>query len=127
MRKVIATGVFAFIAVLLSYGSASAQIVEKTKEVTKDVAEKTKDVTVGAATKTKVIVTDGLAKTADGTEKAAKVGPSKTQKFGNNAVNVTENVVGQTYEGGKYFTVTTWDGAKWVSKRVWHPNKKAEN
>ena len=104
MRKVIAGGVFAFIAVLLSYGSASAQIVDKAKDVTKDVAGKTKDVTVSTATKTKVVVTDGLAKTADATEKAAKVGASKTQKFGSNAVNVTENVVGQAYEGGRWLT-----------------------
>jgi hypothetical protein len=34
----------------------------------------------------------------------AKVGASKTQKFGSNAVNVTENIARHAYEGGKWFT-----------------------
>ena len=67
---------------------------------------------------------DLIDKAADKTAEAAKVGASKTKKFGNSAVRVTENVAGDAYEGGKYFTVTTWDGTKWVSKRVWHATKK---
>lgn len=131
MRKVAASIVFAVAFVLFSYGSASAQIVQKVK----DVADKTKEVTKGVSKdvagetkegtkKVGVVVTDGLEKSADGTEKAAKVGASKTKKFGNTAVNVTENVAGDAYEGGKYYTVKTWDGTKWVSKRVWFATKK---
>ena len=80
--------------------------------------------TVDAAKKTGDAVSDGVDKAADTTKEAAKVGASKSKKFGNQAVRVTENVAGDAYEGGKYFTVTTWDGTKWVSKRVWYATKK---
>jgi hypothetical protein len=114
-------GVMAFFAVVLfSYGSANAQDTEPVK----DTASKAKDVTVGTATKTKVFVTDNLQTAADKTKDAAKVAAKTTKTFGNNAVHVTENVVGQTYEGGKWFMVSTWDGTKWVAKRTWYPNKK---
>src|SRR5688500_8840192 len=110
MEKVIKLGLFMFFTVLLSYGTASAQIVDKakdvagkTKEVTKDVAGKTKDITVDTAKKAGDAVTDGLDKAGDATVKAAKVGASKTKKFGSNALNVTENVAGDAYEGGKYY------------------------
>src|SRR5688500_11624670 len=115
MKNAIVGSLLTAVLVLLSYGSASAQIVDKakdvadkTKEVTKDVAGETKD----AAKKTGVIVTDGLKKAADKTGDAAKVAASKTKKFGNHALNVTENVVGDAYEGGKYYMVKTWDGTK---------------
>lgn len=139
MKNVVSAFLFAALVVCFSYSTASAQIVDavkdaasKTKEVTKDVAGKTKDaagktkdVTVDASKKTVVVVTDGLDTAGDKTGKAVKVGASKTQKFGNTAVNVTENVAGDVYEGGKYYTVKTWDGTKWVSKRVWYATKKS--
>lgn len=113
-----------FAAVFFSYNSVSAQIVDKIK----DAAGKTKDVTVDTTKKTTVVVTDALEKTADKTADvagdAAKVGKSSAKKFGSHTVNVTENVAGQTYEGGKWFMVTTWDGTKWVSKRTWFATKK---
>ena len=112
-------------AVFFSYTSANAQIVEKTKEA----AGKVKDVTVDTTKKTAVFVTDGLEKAADKTKDVTvdttKSAASSTRKFGNHAVSVTENVVGQSYEGGKWFTVTTWDGTKWVSKKTWFATKKA--
>jgi len=124
-----------FATVLFSYGSASAQVVEKTKEVTskttkavvdstKKAASVTKDATTAAASKTKDVVTDSADKTTDVAKDTAGVGKSKSQSFGKNTVTVTENIAGQAYEGGKYLTVTTWDGTKWVSKQVWQPNKK---
>jgi cytochrome c biogenesis protein ResB len=106
--------------VLFSYGTANAQVVDAAK----DAASKTKDVTVKTAKKTSVVVTDALDKAADKTAEAAKVGASKTKSFGTHTVNVTDNVAGQAYEGGRWFMVTTWDGAKWVSKRTWFPDKK---
>ena len=122
-------GVFTVIAlalaVLFSYTTSSAQVVDAVK----DAASKTKEVTVDTAKKTKVIVTDSLSKAADKTgDAAAATGSaikSKSTKFGNTAVNVTENVAGQAYEGGKWFMVTTWDGTKWVTKRTWYATKKA--
>jgi cytochrome c biogenesis protein ResB len=69
-------------------------------------------------------VTDALDKASVKTAEAAKVGASKTKSFGTHTVNVTDNVAGQAYEGGRWFMVTTWDGAKWVSKRTWFPDKK---
>lgn len=114
-----------FAAVFFAYSEGNAQVVEKVK----DVAGKTKDVTVDAAKKTKVVVTDGLEKAADKTEDAAsataKGVKSTSKKIGRHAVTVTENVAGEVREGGKWFVVTTWDGAKWVSKRTWYATKKA--
>ena len=130
---------FAFVvflaAVSLSYGSASGQVVNKTKEVTskttkavvdstKKAASVTKDATTTAASKTKDVVTDSANKTADVAKDTASAGKTKSQSYGKNTVTVTENIAGQAYEGGKYLTVTTWDGTKWVSKQVWQPNKK---
>jgi hypothetical protein len=123
------------LAVLFAYGPANAQVVEKvkdaagkTKDVTVDAAEKTKDVTVDTAKKTKVIVTDGLEKAADKTGDAAsataKAGKSTTKTIGNHAVTVTDNVVAEVKKDGKWFTVTTWDGTKWVSKKTWIETKK---
>lgn len=106
--------------VLLSYGTANAQIVDAAK----DAASKTKDVTVKTAKKTSVVVTDALDTAADKTTGAAKVAASKSKSFGSHTVNVTDNVAGQAYEGGRWFVVTTWDGTKWVGKRTWFPDKK---
>lgn len=121
MKRVIAISAFAAMFVLLSYTSSSAQVVEKVKEG----VDKAKDVTVSTATKTKVVVTDAFDKSADKTVATATVSASKSQKFGSNVVNVTESVAGHAYEGGKYYTVKTWDGTKWVSNRVWYKTKKA--
>lgn len=114
-----------FTAVFFSYNAVSAQIVEKVK----DAAGKTKDVTVETTKKTTVVVTDALEKTGekamDVTGDTAKATGSKAKKFGRHTVNVTENIAGHSYEGGRWFTVTTWDGTKWVSKRTWFATKKA--
>jgi hypothetical protein len=141
-------GVVAFFAaVLFAYGPANGQIPEKvkdaagkvkdvtveaadkTKDATVKAADKTKDVTVGAAKKTKVVVTDGLEKAADKTGDAAaatgKAVKSTSKTIGHHTVNVTEDVAGDAYEGGKYYMVTTWDGTKWVSKRTRFETKKA--
>jgi len=111
--------------VLFAYGQANAQVPEPVK----DAASKTKDVTVDAAKKTKVIVTDGLAKAADKTGDAASAtasaAKSTSKTIGHHTVTVTDNVVGEVRKDGKWFTVTTWDGTKWVSKRTWIETKKA--
>lgn len=124
MKNVIVGVLFVAVFVCLSYTSASAQVVDKIK----DAAGKTKDVTVDTAKKTGVVVTDGLDKAADKTKEGTKKGASATKKFGSHAVTTTENVAGETYErgkeAGKYATVKTWDGTKWVSKRVWYASKK---
>ena len=122
--------------VLFAYGQANAQVPEKvkdaagkTKDVTVDAASKTKDVTVDAAKKTKVIVTDGLEKAADKTGDAASAtasaAKSTSKTIGHHTVTVTDNVVAETKKDGKWFTVTTWDGTKWVSKRTWIETKKS--
>lgn len=120
MKRILLGSLFAAAVVFFAYGTGSAQVVEKVK----DAAEKTKDVTVGAAKKTKVFVTDGLAKAGDKTADAAKSGAKKTKNFGSHAVSTTENVTGEVRENGKYYSVKTWDGTKWVSKRVWYATKK---
>src|SRR3982750_630346 len=104
--------------VFIAIGSASstgAQVVDKTVDKTKDAAEKAAKVTTDTAKKTSVVVTDTLgdaaSKTKSATESGVKTTTSKAQTFGKNSVNVTESIAGQTYEGGKYLTVTSWDGA----------------
>ena len=125
--------------VLFSYGAANGQVVDavkdaakktkdvtvdaakKTVEVTKDVADKTKDVTVDAAEKTVDVTKDVADKTVDG----AKAAGSGAKKVGGFVVETTGDVAEKAVEGGKYFVHTTWDGTKWVSKKVWHPTKNA--
>lgn len=119
-----------FAMVLFSYSTANAQNEDKTKEAvskTKDAAVKTVTKAVESATKTTLVVQDALADSADKTKTAAGTAENKikasSKSFGGNTVNVTENVAGETYEGGRWLTVTTWDGVKWVSKQKWFPNK----
>ena len=104
--------------VLFAYVAASAQ--------EKETANDTKQ----AAEKTKVVVTDGLTKVADTTKTAVEKSAKTVKNFGSNAVEVTENVVGKSAEvggkavkAGRYYTVKTWDGTKWVSKQVWYETK----
>ena len=103
--------------VFIAYSSASAQ--------DPPVANETKD----PEKKVRVVVTDGLEKAVVKTKDAALVvgekGKAATKNFGTNTLVVTENVVGEVKEGGKYYTVKTWDGAKWISKQVWFATKKA--
>ena len=98
--------------VLFAYVAASAQ----EKETAND--------TKSTAEKTKVVVTDNLAKAADTTSNAVEKSAKSVKNFGSNAVEVTEGVVGKTVEQGRYYTVKTWDGTKWVSKQVWYATKK---
>ncbi len=124
---------------LFAYTAADAQVVDAIK----DAAGKTKDVTVSTTKKTAVVVSDAFETAVDktpevagavkdGTVKGAKAAASgaksagsATKSFGNRTVNVTENVVDRSARKGKYYTTTTWDGTKWVSKQVWHESKDA--
>lgn len=106
--------------VLFAYVATSAQ--------EKETANDTKQ----AAEKTKVVVTDGLAKAADATKTGVEKSAKAVKTFGSNAVEVTDNVVGKsaevggkTLQAGRYYTVKTWDGTKWVSKQVWYETKAA--
>ena len=115
------SSLFVFFAVVFfSYVGAKAQIPDKVK----DAADKAKDVTVDTTKKTGVVVTDALDKAADKTKDAAKATKKSSKSFGKQSVEITEQVAGEAYEGGKWLVVTTWDGTKWVSKRVMYPNKK---
>jgi hypothetical protein len=121
MKAKLLTAIFVLAGmVLISYTTANAQVVDATK----DAASKAKDVTVKTTTKTAVVVTDALETAKDKTVDTAKQAKTSTKSFGNNAVTVTDNVAGQTYEGGRWFVVSTWDGTKWVGKRTWFPDKK---
>lgn len=65
-------------------------------------------------------------KAADATANAAEKSAKSVKNFGRHTVEVTENIVAsKPVEAGKYYTVKTWDGAKWVSKQVWYTTKKA--
>ena len=114
--KSLAGFVFLFMAVAFSYGTANAQIVDAGK----DASAKTKDVT----NKTTVVVTDGLDKTKDMAVDSAKNTGSNVKKIGSYSIETTENIKVVKFEDGKWFTVTKWDGTKWVSKRTWYANKK---
>jgi len=127
--KYFALAITIVVIAVVSVSSTNAQVVDKTVDKTKEVTKEAAKVTTDAVKKTSVVVTDTLSDAADktrsATESGAKTTTTKASTFGKNTLNVTENVVGQTYEGGKYLTVTSWDGAKWVSKQVWYPNKSA--
>jgi hypothetical protein len=105
--------------VFFAYGAAAAQ----EKETPND----TKD----TPSKIKVVVTDGLQSAAEKTKDVAGAIADTTKKtaktFGNKTVEVTEGVVGQAIKQGRYYTVKTWDGTKWVSKQVFYETKKAVN
>ncbi|MDQ3179309.1 MAG: hypothetical protein M3Q33_02195 [Acidobacteriota bacterium] len=125
--------------VLFSYGAANSQVVDavkdaakktkdvtvdaakKTAEVTTDIADKTKDVTVNAAKKTADVAGDVKDAAVDG----AKAAGSGTKKVGGYVIEKTGDIAEKSAETGKYFVVTTWDGTKWVSKKVWFATKKA--
>jgi len=102
--------------VLLSYTSVKAQ---------EDSTDKAKE-TPKSITKPMVVVTDNLQTAKAASAEAPKAPASTTKTFGNNAVQVTETVTGQSVEDGKWLTVTNWDGKRWVPKRVWYPNKKPQ-
>jgi len=115
------------VAVLFSYSTVNAQVVDKTVDKTKDAASKTKDVTVDSAKKVSVVVTDNLQAAADKAADAAKPVVKSTKTFGTHTVSLTENISGEPERvGGKYYNVSTWDGTKWVSKRTWFPDKKPQ-
>lgn len=124
---------FAVIAAAVLFGctTLNAQIVEKVKDATVDATKKTVKTTKNVYEKVEdktveaVEATPNVAeKAADATIDGAKAVGRGAKKFGNKTVEVTDNVVGQAYEGGKWFVVSTWDGTKWVSKRTWYATKK---
>jgi hypothetical protein len=142
LNKLFSWAVF-FVFALFSYTAVNAQIVEKVKDaasttknatvkaakrtadVTKDAASKTKDVAVDAYDKAEEKTPEIAEETKDTTVKAAKAGASTANKVGDYTINVTEGVAGHAYEGGRWLMTSTWDGTKWVGKRVWYPTKKA--
>ena len=105
--------------VFIAYSGVSAQ--------DKPAVNETKD----PEKKVKVVVTDNLQKPADQAKEAVAAPKETTKNFGNHALVVTENITpaantnATTAEGGRYYTVTTWDGSRWVSKQVLFPPKKA--
>ncbi|PYS86399.1 MAG: hypothetical protein DMF62_16020 [Acidobacteria bacterium] len=84
-----------------------------------------------ASGQTKEIANDTKAaanKAADVTKTAAEKTAKSVKNFGRHTVEVTENIVAsKPVEAGKYYTVKTWDGTKWVSKQVWYTTKKTGN
>jgi hypothetical protein len=111
------------VAVLFSYAIANAQNQTPTKKTTTPDKTTTNTTADQPAMPThKVVVTDNLAKPDASNAQAANQAKTTTKKIGNYSVNVTDNVQGQSMENGKFYTVTTWDGTKWVSKRTWMPN-----
>lgn len=98
-----------FAVVLFAYNFANAQEQEPVKDT---------------ASKIKVVVTDALEKTVDVAKDVADTTKKTAKSFGRHAVEVTEGVVGKAQEQGRYYTVKTWDGTKWVSKQVFFAAKK---
>ncbi len=115
LRLVVVT-LFVFVA----YGAAAAQDKETPNSTPSDPPKKVK-----------VVVTDGLQTAADKTKDAASAVADTTKKtaksFGNKTVEVTEGVIGESIKQGRYYTVKTWDGAKWVSKQVFYETKRVVN
>jgi hypothetical protein len=74
------------------------------------------------------VVTDNLSQpTASATAAQPK---TTTSTFGNHTVSVTDNVTAmpvQDTTNGKFYSVTKWDGSKWVTTRKWMPNPTKPN
>ncbi len=111
---------FGLTIVLIAYGTTQGQVISTIKGTTEKTVKKTVEVTKDVAGKTKDVVETGSEKSVEG----GKAVGSKATKIGSYSVDVTENVVGTAYEGGRWLTVKTWDGTKWVSKRAWFKTKK---
>ena len=111
---------FGLTIVLIAYGTAQGQVISTIKGTTEKTVKKTVEVTKDVAGKTKDVVETGAEKSVEG----GKAVGNKATKIGSYSVDVTENVVGTAYEGGRWLTVKTWDGTKWVSKRAWFKTKK---
>ncbi len=62
----------------------------------------------------------------DKLSEAAKPNSSEAQNFGNYSVSISRTVSEKSLEAGKWLVTTTWDGAKWVSKKVWYPSKMSD-
>ena len=107
-------------AVLFSYGIASGQN-QTTNKTTAQPSTTTSN--------PRVVVTDNLSKPAVSAQ-AATQPTTKTTKYGGYSVNVTDNVAAQpsqSSENGKFYSVTTWDGTKWVTTRKFMPNPPKPN
>ncbi|MCB1023668.1 MAG: hypothetical protein KDB79_04730, partial [Acidobacteria bacterium] len=57
---------------------------------------------------------------------AEKTG-SKAKSGSRMVVKVTDNLANGAIKKGRLLTVTTWDGSKWVSKKVWFAAKKTSS
>lgn len=117
---------------LFAYGSVNAQAVEAVKKA----ADSTKKATVKTAKVAGSATKKGAKKAKDGTVKVSKKAASKTKEVVTKTPAVVENVADGTtsvvkkgakagYKGGRYLVVTSWDGTKWVSKKVWFAGKKS--
>lgn len=140
LKGLFSLGLF-FVLVLFSYGTSNAQVVD----VVKDAAKKTKDVTVDAAKKTVDVTKDVYDKADDAAAKAGKT----TVNIAGKTYDVADDIAYETangtkkaiyytgdkaadlgkmgYKGGKWVTVTVWDGTKWVAKKAQFWTKEAIN
>ncbi|MGD9563960.1 MAG: hypothetical protein AB7F88_17755 [Pyrinomonadaceae bacterium] len=115
----VSVAIFAVV-VLFSYNTSNAQVVDAVK----DAASVTKKAVVKGAKEVADTTGDVADVTGDVSKSAAKKTVKTSKKVGKYSIDVTEGVSGAAYEGGKWFVVTTWDGTKWVSKKVWYATKK---
>jgi|SRR5437762_881468 len=123
LRRFLAFGVF-LAAVLFSYESVRAQNTTPSATKSKETVTATK-AAPQTMPKHTVVVSDPFNKTDATAKDVATTPKTSSTKIGNYSVNVTEGVTGQSFEDGRWLTVTTWDGTKWVSKRTWFPNNKS--
>lgn len=116
MKRFLSLAVF-LVAVLFSYAVANAQNSANPKQ-----PPAKPDTATTTATNPRVVVTDSLSKPSTPATQADKP-VATTTKFGSHSLTITEGVTGQSFENGKWLTVTTWDGTRWASKRTFFPNK----
>ena len=105
-------------------GEVVSDTADTTKEKAPETAETVKDKTVDGAKTVKNKTVDGAEVVADKSVDGAKATASGAKRIGKHTSNVTEKVVDRSAEAGKYATVVTGDGTKWVSKRVWYATRK---
>lgn len=128
MRTLRLTGLIVFFAAVFLTFVGSNQLIS---DRTLDKEGTAKDMTVGdpinaavptdgTAPNTGIAVNDTLETAAEATSTAGKGTKSKSKSFRN---STAESAVWRDHKGGKWVVVTSWDGEKWVTKRVYYPNK----
>ncbi len=100
--------------------SAEAQVVPAAKKA----AKTTKDTTVKVSKKAVKTSKKAVKGAAKGVKKGAAVSKSAAEKGADVAAEGAKTAAEESVKAGRWVIVTSWDGTKWVSNKVWWATKK---